>query len=91
MKSFKPFKIATPKISLAVLGSGSWATALVKILTDSGIHVHWYVRNPQQAQIIKTTFILDLEAQIHNVIIMKFSYKNIMICKIKRKYCQVNI
>ena len=56
MKSFKTFKIIAPKISLAVLGSGSWATALVKILTDSGVHVHWYVRNPQQAQIIKTTF-----------------------------------
>ena len=40
---------------------------------------------------MKATFILDLEAQIHNVIIMRFSYKNIMICKIKRIYCQVNI
>ena len=47
-------KIA-PKISIGVLGSGSWATALVKILTDSKIHVHWYVRNPEQAQKIKTT------------------------------------
>ena len=44
-----------PKISIGVLGSGSWATALVKILTDSKIHVHWYVRNPGQAQKIKTT------------------------------------
>lgn len=56
MKSFKPLSVIAPKVSVAVLGSGSWATALVKILTDSRVHVHWYVRNPQQAQIIKTTF-----------------------------------
>jgi glycerol-3-phosphate dehydrogenase (NAD(P)+) len=56
LKSFKPLSVIAPKVSVAVLGSGSWATALVKILTDSRVHVHWYVRNPQQAQIIKTTF-----------------------------------
>jgi glycerol-3-phosphate dehydrogenase (NAD(P)+) len=30
---------------VAVLGSGSWATALVKILCEQNANVGWYVRN----------------------------------------------
>lgn len=31
----------------AVIGHGSWATGIVKILTDSGERVGWYVRNAE--------------------------------------------
>lgn len=35
------------------MGSGSWATALVKIFTDSGMHVHWYIRKKEEVDFIK--------------------------------------
>ncbi|MFN8242891.1 MAG: NAD(P)H-dependent glycerol-3-phosphate dehydrogenase [Ferruginibacter sp.] len=41
-------------MQFGILGSGSWGTAIAKILTDNGQHIHWWNRNAQAIQHILT-------------------------------------
>lgn len=43
------------QLQIGMLGAGSWATALVKILNENQHSVNWYVRNPEiRKQLTKT-------------------------------------
>ncbi len=50
-------KANTKPVKLAVVGGGSWATAIVKILTETNENVGWWMRNAETIAQIKLTHV----------------------------------
>ena len=42
------------KLKFGVVGSGSWATALIKILSENNNDINWYIRNSENIEFIKS-------------------------------------
>ena len=40
------------KLKFGVIGSGSWGTALIKILSENNDEINWYIRNKHNIDFI---------------------------------------
>lgn len=61
-----------PETKIAILGSGSWATALVKLLQHNVDELHWYIRNTESIKYIKQyhhnpKYLTDVEIDVKKV------------------------
>lgn len=60
-------------VSVSVVGGGSWATALVKILSNNAGQIHWWIRNPESVDFIRQyrhnpSYLSDVEIDLSRVV-----------------------
>ena len=44
------------KLKFGVIGSGSWGTALIKILSENNDEINWYIRNKHNIDFISNNW-----------------------------------
>jgi glycerol-3-phosphate dehydrogenase (NAD(P)+) len=68
-------------MQFGIIGSGSWATALAKILTDNNNSIHWWIRNPGT--------IRHIEQRKHNPHYLSSAYFNTSLLTLKSNIREV--
>ncbi len=68
-------------MQFGIIGSGSWATALAKILTDSNNAIYWWIRN--------TGTIHHLQQRHHNPHYLSSAYFNTSLLNLKNNIAEV--
>lgn len=56
------------KKKIAVIGGGSWATAIVKMLCNNVETLHWWIRNPETVEHIKNFNIILITLRLLKLI-----------------------
>ena len=67
-------KQMSTKPTIAVIGGGSWATAIVKILSNNVDSIHWWVRSEETVEFINKyhhnpNYLSDVEVNLEKVVV----------------------
>src|SRR5688572_14295507 len=68
-------------MNFGIIGSGSWATALAKILTDKKNRISWWVRNEDRLR--------HIEQRFHNPHYLSSAYFNVSLLKLSSSITDV--
>ena len=68
-------------LRFGILGSGSWATALAKLLTDNGHTINWWIRNGDTIQAI--------QKRRHNPHYLSAAYFNVALLQMRTSIAEV--
>ena len=58
--------------TVALIGGGSWATALIKILSNNDVNIHWWLRNNDSVEFIgkyhhNPNYLSDVELNMQKI------------------------